>query len=136
MHEPSFYRVSVKGIVVDTAGRFLLAREEDGRWDMMGGGLDHGESPIDGLRREIMEETGLIVTHVSATPKYFTTAQRLGHDTFVANIIYEIKLENMDFTPSDECQELRFFSMAEARTIDTFPTVTALLDVFDPTLHG
>lgn len=56
MNEPCFYRVSVKGIVIDSQNRILLARESDGTWDMLGGGLDHGEDPITCLKREIQEE--------------------------------------------------------------------------------
>ena len=59
MNEPCFYRVSVKGIVIDDQSRILLARESDGTWDMLGGGLDHGEDPIVCLKREIQEESGL-----------------------------------------------------------------------------
>jgi 8-oxo-dGTP diphosphatase len=135
MNEPSFYRVSVKGIVVDETGRFLLSREENGKWDMIGGGLDHGEDPIVGLRREVTEETGLEVTYVSDTPKYFITGPRFGHDIFVANVIYEIKLASLDFTPSDECQELRFCTVEEAQKLDLFPTVHKMIEVYDPNLH-
>jgi 8-oxo-dGTP diphosphatase len=135
MNEPSFYRVSVKGIVVDETGRFLLSREDNGNWDMIGGGLDHGEDPIEGLRREIREETGLEVTYISSTPKYFITGPRLGHETFMANIVYEIKLESLNFIPSDECLELKFFNVEEAQKIKVFPTIKKLLEVFNPELH-
>ncbi len=135
MNESAYYRVSVKAIAVDETGRFMLSREADGKWDMLGGGLDHGEEPIMALQREIKEETGLEITHVSDTPKYFVTGPRFGHDTFVANVIYEVKLVNLDFTPSDECQELKFFTVDEARKLNVFPTVEKFLEVFDPALH-
>ena len=32
-----------------------------GRWFLPGGGVDHGESPEDSLRREIAEESGLTI---------------------------------------------------------------------------
>ncbi len=135
MNEPCFYRVSIKGIVVDEAGRFLLSKEDNGKWEMLGGGLDHGEDPIEGLKREIHEETGLVVTYVSPAPKYFITSPKVGQDSYMANVIYEIKLENLDFTPSDECQELRFFSVEDARKVDLFPNVEKLLEMYDPLLH-
>lgn len=32
-----------------------------GTWTLPGGGVDHGEHPVDSLRREVLEETGLDV---------------------------------------------------------------------------
>jgi 8-oxo-dGTP diphosphatase len=44
-------------------GRVLLGRRAHdpsaGLWDIPGGFLDEGEHPLDGLRRELLEETGL-----------------------------------------------------------------------------
>jgi len=135
MNEQNYFRVSVKGIAIDETGRFLLAREVNGMWEILGGGLDHGEDPITALRREVEEETGIEITYVSPAPKYFTTAQRLGHDTYIANVIYEIKLKNMDFKKSEECTELRFFNIEEARKVSLFPSVEKFLDVFNPKFH-
>ena len=128
MDEPCYYRVSVKGIVIDDDGRIMLSRQEDGTWDLLGGGLDHEEDPIAGLKREIFEETGLRVMSVSASPKYFVTAPRSGVSlqTYLANIIYEITLKNLDFVPSDECQELRFFSVTELAGVDMLTNIEKL----------
>ncbi len=136
MNNPCFYRISVKGLVIDETGRFLLAKEDNGKWELLGGGLEHSEDPILGLKREIDEETGLEVTFVSQSPKYFVATQRLGQGAYIANVIYEIKLKNLHFTPSDECQELRFFTVEEAKKEDLFPNVTKFLEVFDPNLHN
>lgn len=135
MNSPCFYRISVKGLAIDETGRFLLSKEDNGRWEFLGGGLDHGEDPLACLMREIKEETELEVIHVSPSPKYFVTVQRLGHDTFVANVIYEIKLKDLNFIPSDECQELRYFSVKEARDEELFPNVEKFLELYDPALH-
>ena len=127
MNEPCFYRVSVKGIVIDDQNRILLARESDGTWDMLGGGLDHGEDPSICLKREIQEETGLTVTKVWPEPKYFITTHKLANDIYIANVVYQIELENLDFTPSDECEELRFFSTEEMRELQLAPNVQKIL---------
>lgn len=126
MNEQCYYRVSVKGIVIDDEGRILLTREDTDEWELLGGGLDHDEDPIDGLRREIKEETGLEVTYISPHPIYFITCKRRNKDSYVANVIYEIKLKDYDFTPSDECQELRFFTPEEMSTVKLFPNVEKL----------
>lgn len=129
MNEPCFYRVSVKGIVIDEQGRILLARESDGTWDMLGGGLDHGENPIACLKREIHEETGLTVTKVWPEPKYFVTAHKVTNNIYIANVVYQIELENLDFTPSDECEELRFFSAQEMSELQLPPNMQKLHEI-------
>lgn len=129
MNEPCFYRVSVKGIAIDEQGRILLARESDGTWDMLGGGLDHGENPIACLKREIHEETGLTVTKVWPEPKYFVTAHKVTNNIYIANVVYQIELENLDFTPSDECEELRFFSAQEMSELQLPPNMQKLHEI-------
>lgn len=129
MNEPCFYRVSVKGIVIDDQGRILLARESDGTWDMLGGGLDHSEDPIVCLKREIQEETGLTVTKVWPEPKHFITAHKITNNVYIANVVYQIELENLDFTPSDECEELRFFNTQEMGALQLPPNMGKLRDL-------
>lgn len=124
------YRVSVKGIAKDNEGRILLAKEDNGKWEMLGGGLDHSEDPIECLKREIHEETGLSVTWVSPGPKYFITSPRSdGTGGMTASVVYEIELEDLNFTPSEECQELRFLSPEEMDEVDLFPNVDKLLEM-------
>ena len=47
-------------------GHILLVRASDasdlaGAWSLPGGGVDHGEHPVDAVEREFLEETGLTV---------------------------------------------------------------------------
>ena len=60
-------RVSAYAVCLDAERRLLLTRiapgytrSFDGWWTLPGGGLDHGEDPRDGARRELAEETGLV----------------------------------------------------------------------------
>jgi 8-oxo-dGTP diphosphatase len=59
-------RIAAYGILLAEEGRVLLARAApsltlQGRWFLPGGGVQHGEHPVDSLVREIQEESGLKV---------------------------------------------------------------------------
>ncbi len=57
----------VRALIVDDQGRVLLQRRSDtGCWGLPGGSVELGETALDALRREVLEETGLTV--VSAEP--------------------------------------------------------------------
>ncbi len=47
--------------LIDEAGRLLLQRRLDGRWELPGGAMELGESLEQTARREVEEETGLRV---------------------------------------------------------------------------
>lgn len=56
------HSVSVAGVVIDDAGRVLvIQRRDNGHWEPPGGVLELGEQFEDGVRREVLEETGLDV---------------------------------------------------------------------------
>lgn len=129
MNRPCYYRVSVKALITDETGKFLLARESDGVWDMLGGGLEHTEDPTAALRREIQEEAGIEVTAADPSPKYFVTAFKPANNVYLANVVYAVKIKGVQFTPSDECQELRYFTVEEARNVPLQPNVEKLLEL-------
>lgn len=56
------HSVSVAAAVVDEAGRVLATRRDDNdHWEPPGGVLELEETVEDGVRREVLEETGLVV---------------------------------------------------------------------------
>lgn len=126
MIPPCFYRVSVKSLILDEQNRFLLAKEPDGKWDIPGGGLEFGENPIIALRREILEELGLVLTILETKPMYITTYNKQGTDAWMANIFYKSSLSSLDFKPSDECIELQFFSTSQALNLKNNGGVNAI----------
>jgi 8-oxo-dGTP diphosphatase len=123
-----FYRISIKALVLDEQGKLLLTREDNGWWELPGGGLDHGEDIRKGLAREIKEEMGLEVTFMAQTPSYFFTFVAEKSKQWMSNVVYEVKLKDLDFTPSDECQEIRFVTKEEAKALNLFPNIREFIE--------
>jgi len=132
-----FYRVSVKALVLnETKDKFLLCKEEDGRWELPGGGLDWGMTPQEDLPRELMEEMGLKTTSIADNPCYFITGQSTNYtEVKIANVLYETKLEHLDFTPSDECVEIRFVNKDDVEGMELFDGPKKLLNMFKSENH-
>ena len=63
------------GILADQAGRVLITRRPEGSdqggwWEFPGGKIRAGETPLQGLVRELDEELGIIVQSASALLTY------------------------------------------------------------------
>lgn len=58
--------IGVYGFILNNNNELLIVQRAahdsyPGMWEMPGGGLDYGESPKEGIEREVFEETGLKV---------------------------------------------------------------------------
>ena len=130
-----FYRVSIKALILDKEKRFLLMLENNDMWELPGGGLDFGEKPQICLAREIKEEMGLNIVSISNEPSYFFTALHRSGKWWICNVVYEVIVENFNFTRSDECIELRFFTKEDALKENLFSNVVEFVNLYNPDDH-
>lgn len=92
-------RVAAYGVCVRD-GQVLLARlspsdpAEPSRWTMPGGGLDHGEDPLDAVVREVEEETGfrVRVERLLGIDSYRVSPSAAGDDFHGLGIVYEVRV--------------------------------------------
>ncbi|WP_028547743.1 NUDIX domain-containing protein [Paenibacillus sp. UNC451MF] len=66
-------RIIVTGgaVIKDKHGRILMQRRSDyGNWGLPGGGMEAGESVEETMKREVLEETGLVVVECAIYAVY------------------------------------------------------------------
>ena len=105
---------AVAAFVVDAAGRVLLARRahepDAGLWDTPGGFLEEGEDPLDGLRRELLEETGLTVETGEFVGAFVDTYGEGDDARSVLNLAWKATVVDGVEAPADDVSELRWFA--------------------------
>ena len=108
---------AVSALVVDDAGRMLLGRRGDepdaGLWDLLGGFLEEGEHPLDGLRRELLEETSLEVEPGAFLGAYIDTYGEGPQVVSVLNLVWEARIVSGEPSSADDVSELRWFPRDE-----------------------
>ena len=130
----NYYRTSIKALILDKDKKFLLFKESNGLWELPGGGLDFGEKVRDCLIRELQEEADLEVIETNARPSYFMTVLN-NSNIWKSMVIYETTVRNLNFEASDECVEMRFFNVEEARKEKLYFDTMAFLEEYNPNNH-
>jgi len=109
----------VGGLVVHE-GRLLLVRRGrepfKGWWDVPGGFLDAGEHPVDGLKRELREETGLEIELTRFVGIYMDTYGDGPDADDTLNLHYEARIVGGELLPGDDAVEIGWFAPDELPT--------------------
>ena len=119
----------VVGAIIERDGKILLVKEnkgeaDKGKWNHPAGWIEVGENPIDGAKREVMEETG----H-EFTPAYILGVYSLVRNDLIKEIggvrhpikvifsgmISEEKIRELE----DDISEIKWFSPEEIEGMDT-----------------
>ncbi len=126
--------VSAAGLVYRD-GRVLLIRSDRRGWEIPGGVVEQGETVLDCLKREILEESGII-----AEPKFLAGInQRLntkpGYGPLegltippTVNLIFICSYAGGTERISDESREVGWFTPDEAKAMVTLPPLRKILE--------
>jgi 8-oxo-dGTP diphosphatase len=120
------HSVSVAGVVTDDEDRVLVVqRRDNGKWEIPGGILELDESIHAGLRREVLEETGLEVEPERLTGVYKNL--KLG----VVALVFRARTVGGTTGPTDESAAVDWWTPDEvtARMGETF--AVRVLDALD-----
>ena len=102
------FSIGVFAIILDSSNRVLLCHRRDkDLWNLPGGGLESGETPWQGVVREVAEEVGLQVT-VNRLIGVYSKPDK-------DEIVFSFLCEPLGGEPStsDEADEIAYFAFNE-----------------------
>ena len=103
------FRVGVFA-VIEREGRYLLAHRNDiDWWNLVGGGLEYGETVEEGLAREVREEVGADIEMVRLTGVYSKPRKR----EIVLAFLCRLAPGSAEPTTSEEVSEVAWFAPGE-----------------------
>ena len=102
--------IRVKALIVNSSGKILMAFNNN-TFQFPGGHLEDGESKEECIRREVMEETGIIIEEslepflviTTYDDNYFDTNKRVLNSIYYYRIISD-EVPNLDNTHYDELE--------------------------------
>lgn len=108
---------TASAVVVDREGRVLLCRRaiepDKGKWDHPGGFVEEGEHPLDALRRELAEETGLEIEPGEFLGVWMDVYDVPDRAVSTLNLFWAAEIRSGTPSPADDVAELRWFSPGE-----------------------
>jgi 8-oxo-dGTP diphosphatase len=120
------HSVSVAAVVVDNHDRALLIRRRDnGHWEPPGGVLELGEDIIEGLRREVAEETGLQVEPSALTGVYKNMARG------IVALVFRCRQTGGQACIANETSEIRWATREEVTDVADPAYAVRILDALD-----
>jgi len=103
------FRAAVAAVIFDEHGQILLFKHTYRKfeWGLPAGGLEHYEQPIDAIKREFFEETGMQIRVESLLKA--VSSQEDHH----IGMIYLCKIVGGEFKESFEISEMKYFPVNE-----------------------
>lgn len=110
-------------IVCVRDGNVLLVARARSRWSLPGGTIKMSETPIDAARRELEEETKLVVTGLTYQFQFGGLNKR--HHVFSVDLAPDASPE-----PCNEISQCHWFSPIKIATLSTSVPTRAIVDLF------
>ena len=124
-------------LLVDCEGRVLLQHHDQyasthpGKWSIIGGVIEGGETSEQAARRELQEETGLIVLHPLRFFHHELVRCEVGDTDFIERFNYAAATDALrDDVILGEGDAIEFKTPAEIAVLDIIHDARAIIEAF------
>lgn len=129
MNDNKKHIVAITAFIKNKKGdKFLVVKRSEneiaypGKWAYPGGKVEKGDSILDTLKKEIMEEVGLEIEDYKEYLKDFTFVRPDGHNVVGFIFLVKAKSENVKLDTKD-FSEFKWVTQEEFYDLDYIPTM-------------
>lgn len=120
--------IDVRAVLVRDGKVCLVKGKNENTWALPGGFCEVGLSPKENIVKEVQEETGFNVS-VSRLLAIFDTNKFQFQSKQYAKLVFECQIEDGDFQPNAEIEELAFFDIQSLPELSSKRTTKEQLEI-------
>ena len=120
--------IDVRAVLVRDGKVCLVKGKNENTWALPGGFCEVGLSPKENIVKEVQEETGFNVS-VSRLLAIFDTNKFQFQSKQYAKLVFECQIEDGDFQPNTEIEELTFFDIQSLPELSSKRTTKEQLEI-------
>ena len=124
-----YYRVSSRAVILTPDKKLVLVQDNEGEYQVPGGGWEHGESFEDCLRRELREELSVGMEEIG--PVLFTYRQLDRRGYTALRLAARVVPDSYDFAAADDMVAYRLVTKEEFLRIELCPGEGPVQDFAD-----
>jgi len=126
MEEKYLFKIPQKALIEENGKFLIIKRSKDAKhfpdcWDLPGGKLERGETPNEGLKREVKEETSLEINVFDPIFSHIQTKKK-----FAYIIVFECEIVSGEIKLSNEHSEYKWATKEEILELLAEPYVEKL----------
>lgn len=125
----ALYRIATRALVIKDNKILLVREKDDDWWSFPGGGVDYGETILEALIREAVEELGVPAEHITiGDSPAFISIGAVANGVPRCNIFYRVIVPEEEIKPTEDVFEQKWYSLDEFSDLHMGPLADDVIE--------